>query len=105
MKKTKPGLENKELSHILKQLTKRIEAVTVDIHDMRFDLKAAKLRLNTIESNTEIMKVDIENISDVAEKVKKDTDSLIGITSEILANMVTQKEFNGLSQRVTALEN
>lgn len=43
------------------------------------------------------MKVDIE-------KMRENIDDLTATTSEILAKMVTQKEFQNLSQRVASLE-
>lgn len=96
---------------ILKRLAKRIEQATVDTHDIKFDLKAVKLRLGKVEDNTDIMKVDIENTRGDIEKIKKDikdikrnTDDLMETTAEILKNAATRGEIDGLSQRVTALE-
>lgn len=105
MKRVRKNSENEKLTDILKRLTKRMEEATVDVHEMKSDLKFVKLGLDAVDANTNIMKVDIEKMRDVLEKVKKDTDSLIDTTSEMLANMATQKEFNGLSRRVAALEN
>lgn len=98
MKNTKPALENEKLSHVLTQLVKRIEEATVDIHEMKRDLKVVSLKLYSVESNTKIMKVDME-------KMRGDIDDLIGMNKEILEKMVTQKEFDGLSRRVAVLEN
>lgn len=47
---------------ILKRIAKRIEDATVDIHTMKIDLKWLKIRIDSIEHNTNIMKVDIEKM-------------------------------------------
>lgn len=98
MKKIKTNVENKELLHLLKQLTKRLEEATVDIHEMKRDLKVVSLKLYSVESNTKIIKVDIE-------RMRENIADLIGMNKEILEKMVTQEEFKNLSQRVAALEN
>lgn len=82
---------------ILKRLSRRVEEAVVDIHDIKRDVKLVKMRLDTVETNTEITKIDVENI-------KNNINDLIENSSEILAKMVTQKEFENLSRRVTSVE-
>lgn len=105
MKKiTKQKPQEEQSIDILKRLAKRVEEATVDIHDMRFDLKSIKLRLSQVESNTEIMKVDVEKMRTVLEGVSRSTDDLMEMTAEILKKAITLDEHNALSQRVRILE-
>lgn len=63
MKKTTKQKPQEEQSiDILKRVAKRVEEATIDISDMKSDLKMVNLRLGVVEHNTEIMKVDIENM-------------------------------------------
>lgn len=105
MKKTKPSLGNNELSHILKQLTKRIEEAATDIHAMTRGIKSMSHRLGTVEGRLDTLTDNYVAIGVDMRKMREDTDDLIGMSREILAKMVTQKEFESLSQRVAALEN
>ena len=110
---------------ILKRLAKRIEEATVDIHSIKFYVKAMKLDMMSIESDTSIMKVDIERLkneigevkvdigglkTDIAttkkgiKEIKRDTEGIIETTTHILKEAVTHDEHSALSQRVTALE-
>lgn len=89
--------KDENIINILKQLTKRIEEATIDIHEMKRDMKFINLKLNSVDHNSGIIKVDVE-------KTREDVKDLINMISEILAKMVTQKELQSLSQRVASLE-
>ena len=67
--KQKP--QDEQSIDILKRVAKRVEEATVDINDMRYDLKSVKLRLGNVEHNTEIMKVDIEKLKFDMENMKE----------------------------------
>ncbi|MBI4084587.1 MAG: hypothetical protein HY431_01645 [Candidatus Levybacteria bacterium] len=97
MNKAQSNEKDKKLTDVLNRLTRRIEEATVDIHEMKRDLKFVNLRLHTVEKNTEITKIDVE-------KIRQNVDDLIETSSEILSKMVTQKEFDNLSRRVSSLE-
>lgn len=104
MKKIQQKPKDEQTISILKRVAKRVEEATIDISDMKSDLKMVNLRLSGVEHNTEIMKVDIEKMRTVLDEVKRSTDDLIDTTAEILEKAVTHDEHNALSQRVTALE-
>lgn len=103
---------------ILKRVAKRVEEATVDIHEMKRDLKFVNLRLGQVERNTELMKVDMEKMrAEIGEiktdmtrvkkdikEIKRNTEGLIETTAHILKEAVTHDEHNALSQRVFALE-
>jgi len=73
MKKTiKQKPQEEQSIDILKRVAKRVEDATVDINDIRYDLKSVKLRLGNVEHNTEIMKVDIEKLKFDMEDMKND---------------------------------
>lgn len=97
MKKRGETTKDEKALDILKRVAKRIEEATIDIHEIKGDLKFVNLRLHTVESNTKIVKVDIE-------KVREDMDDLISMSQEILSKMVTQEELQSLSQRLSSLE-
>src|SRR3989344_4163884 len=63
MKKTiKQKPQDEQPTDILKRIAKRVEETTIDISNMKSDLKMVSLRLSGVEHNTEIMKVDVEKI-------------------------------------------
>lgn len=63
MKKTvKQKPQDEQSIDILKRVAKRVEDATVDIGEMKRSLRLVNLRLSTVESNTGIMKVDVEKI-------------------------------------------
>lgn len=119
MKKEQKNPKEENIMQILKRLVKRVEEATVDIHEMKNDLKFVKLRLGSVEDSTKIMKVDMEKMrEDISEikgetneiktdvkKVWREVEDLSHTSEEILIKMVVQKEFKDLSQRVAALEN
>lgn len=51
-----------QLTSVFKQLAKRVEEATVDIHSIKFDVKTMKLDMKSIKSDSAIMKVDIEKM-------------------------------------------
>ena len=133
MKKTyKQKLQEEQSVDILKRVAKRVEETTIDISDMKSDLKMVNLRLSGVEHNTEMMKVDMEKMrGDIVDlrgglkevrgeiegvrgelatmkkgikEIKRDTEGLIVTTTHILKKGVTLDEHNTLSQRVSALE-
>ncbi len=111
MPKLQKPQEEKSID-ILKRIAKRVEESTIDIHSIKSDLKRVFIRLTKVEHNTEITKVDVENLKLDMKEVKKDIkevnreiNDLIQTNTEVLAKMVTQKELQFLSQRVDAIEN
>ena len=74
-KRTQPPKDEKSID-ILKRLAKRIEEATVDIHEIKSDLKFVNLRLHTVESNTKITKIDVEKIRTELERMKDGVSSL-----------------------------
>lgn len=104
MKKVQQKLKDDQTINILKGVAKRVEEATIDISDMKSDLKMVSLRLSNVEHNTKMMKVDIEKMRAVLDEVKRSTDDLINTTAEILEKVVTHDEHNALSQRVATLE-
>ena len=117
-KAIKQKTQEKQTVDILKRIAKRVEEATIDIHDIRFDLKSVKLRLGNVEHNTKIMKVDIEKIKNELEvvkdtmgtmrqdikEIKREVEGLTETTGFILKKAVTQDEHSALSQRVASLE-
>lgn len=96
MKRRKQSSKEEKMVDVLKKLAKRVEVATINIYEITRDLKFLKLGLQNVEHNTGVMKVDIE-------KIAGNIDDLIEMNSEILAKMVTRKEFEDLSQRVATL--
>lgn len=82
MKKPPKKSEDKSLVSVLKQLTKRTEEATVDIHDMKRDLKFIKLSLGSVEHNTELTKVDTSKLE---EKITKFRDDIFNRLDDISA--------------------
>lgn len=58
--KQKP--QDEQSIDILKRVAKRVEEATIDISDMKTDLKMLKFNLIRIEHDTGIMKADIERM-------------------------------------------
>lgn len=121
--KQKP--QDEQSISILKNVAKRVEDATIDIHSIKRDLKFVNLSLGQVERNTEVMKIDIERLknemgemkldigglkTDISimkkgiKEIKRDTEGLIETTAHILKNAITLDEHNDLSQRVSALE-
>ena len=48
--------------NILKQVARRVEGASVDIHSLKFDVKAMKLNMGFIQSDFAIMKVGVERM-------------------------------------------
>lgn len=111
MKKIKSSPKTEESIDILKKLAKRVEEAVIDIHETKRDLKFMKLKLISVEHNTQIMKVDVEKmnayVDELGKEMKtigKETTGIIDLTAEILEKMVTQQEFKNISHRVDRLE-
>jgi len=62
MKKIQQTPKGENTIDILKRVAKRVEETTIDISDMKSDLKMVNLRLGKVEHNTELMKVDMEKM-------------------------------------------
>ena len=62
MRKTQQKPKDEQTVDILKRVAKRVEEATIDISSIKTDIKFVKLRLSGVEHNTELMKVDIENM-------------------------------------------
>lgn len=60
----KQKMKDEQFIDILKQVAKRVEEATVDIHSIKFDLKAMKFDIIGLQSNSAIMKVDVEKMRD-----------------------------------------
>ena len=111
MKKIKQEPNDQQSIDILKRIAKRVEEAAIDIHAMKNDLQMVSIRLNNVEHNTKMMKVDMEKMRDEIggmkkdiKEIKKDTEGLIETTTHILKEAVTHDEHNTLSQRVASLE-
>lgn len=118
MKKLLPKPKNEQSADILERIARRIEEATVDISDIKRDIKFTDIRLGNVEHNTKLMKVDMEKIKDEMgemktdmgtmkkdiKEIKRNTEGLIEATAHILKEAVTQDEYNALSQRVAVLE-
>lgn len=89
MKKPSEKSEDKSLVSVLKQLTKRTEEATVDIHDMKRDLKFIKLRLGSVEHNTELTKVDTSKLE---ENITKFRDDIFNRLDDISAQLEGLRE-------------
>ena len=71
MKKTiKQKPQEEQSIDILKRVAKRVEEATVDIHELKTDLKWLKIKIYSIEDNTNIMKVDVERMKENYEAKK-----------------------------------
>ena len=118
MKKIQEEPKDEQTINILKRVAKRVEDATVDIHEMKRDLKFVNLRLGQVEDNTAIMKVDMEKMRNEMDEmkidmgtmkkdikdIKRSADNLMEITAEILKKAATREEVNDLCQRVAILE-
>lgn len=62
IKITKQKLQQEKSIDILKKVAKRVEDATIDIGEMKRSLRFVNLRLSEVESNTGIIKVDVEKI-------------------------------------------
>ncbi|MBI2028709.1 MAG: hypothetical protein HYT07_03830 [Candidatus Levybacteria bacterium] len=120
MKKTQQKQQEAILS-ILKPIAKRIEEATVDIHEMKTDLKWVNLRLSNLEGDTKIMKVDIIKVRGDIDNMRGDMnqmrsvleDKLIGIENRLhkritnvadLIAMSLVKEFKTVDKRIRKIE-
>lgn len=64
MKKAKTNPQNENLVNVLKQLTKRIEEVTADIHDIRGDMAGIHLGVDVLKIDGKVIKSDLEKLRD-----------------------------------------
>lgn len=71
MKKiTRQKPQDEQSIDILKRVARRVEDATIDIGEMKRSLRFVNLRLSAVESNTGIMKVDIEKMrEEMSEKL------------------------------------
>ena len=85
MKKTiKQKPQDEQPTDILKRIAKRGEETTIDISNMKSDLKMVSLRLSGVEHNTEIMKVDVEKIKfDISNAEENLVSKLVGLESRL----------------------
>lgn len=104
MKSLQNADKNDEILKILKRLTIRIEDATVDIHSLKSDVKMMNLRLGSVEKSTKLMQIDIENIKEKIIIMGKKVNEIVKTQSEIVENMVTQKEFSHHNSRISSLE-
>jgi predicted RNase H-like nuclease (RuvC/YqgF family) len=87
----KQKIKEEQSFDILKKVAKRVEEATVDISSMKSDLKMVSLRLSAVEHNTEITKVDVENLKGEINGLKGETSGLKG-------------EINGLREETKGME-
>lgn len=80
-----------QLADILKQLTKRVEEATVDIHSIKFDVKFMKLDMKSIKSDSAIAKVDIERIRDESKIYK---DEILAKMDEVMGELGVMRDEN-----------
>lgn len=104
MKKVNKRIKNENALDFLKRFAKRIETLVVGVSEIKVDIglikndiKVVRLRLDNVESDIKALKVDVK-------KINRSIDDMSDMTSDILANMVTQDEFKNLSKRVAVIE-
>ena len=103
MKKVQQKPTDKQILDVLKKLTSRVEDATVDIHSIKFDVKAMKLDMMRLESNSSIMKVDIERIREEIEELE----IRLGKRITNIADLITvsqAKNFKNVEKRIQKLE-
>lgn len=108
MKKTiKQKPQNEQSLDILKRVAGRVEEATVDIHEMKRDLKLVNLRLGQVEDNTEIMKVDIEKMREELDDKLLGVEDRLGKRIAHVADLITislSKKLQKVGKRVTKVE-
>jgi len=71
MKKiVKQKSQDEQSVDLLKRVAKRVEEATVDIHSIKYDIKAMKLDMGFIQSDFAIMKVDVEKTREELREVE-----------------------------------
>ena len=99
--KQKP--QDEQVLDVLKRLIKRIEEATVDIHSIKFDVKASKLDVGYIESDLSIMKVDVEKIREELEGVEDRLGKRIANVADLITISLSKK-LQKVKKRVHKLE-
>jgi len=61
---------DEEIIDYLKRILKRVEEATIDISNMKTDLKMLKFNLMRIEHDSELMKADVERMRENYEAKK-----------------------------------
>lgn len=87
------------LANILKQLIKRVEEATVDIHSIKFDVKTMKLDMKSIKSDSAIMKVDIEKMRDESKTYK---DEILTELDGVMGELGVMRDENALGAGQTS---
>ncbi len=106
----KQKIKEQQSLDILKKVAKRVEETTVDISSMKSDLKMVSLRLSGVEHNTEIMKVDVENLKGEINGLREETKGMeIRLSKRItnVADLITislGKKLQKVKKRVTKVE-
>lgn len=105
MKRKEPHLpkNNEKVINILNRVAKRVEEATVDINDIKFDLKSMKLRLIGVEHNTSMIKVDVENSREDLKKTETRLNKRITKVGDLITITLAQKT-EQLERRVVQLE-
>ncbi|MBI4078742.1 MAG: hypothetical protein HY429_00355 [Candidatus Levybacteria bacterium] len=88
---------------ILKRIAKRVEEASVDVNDIKFDLKSIKARLGNVEHNTAVMKIDMEKLREQLEKTEARLDKRIMNVGDLITIAFT-KRFEKVEKRVSKLE-
>lgn len=88
-KNIKKTPQDEQVIEMLKKLTSRVEDATIDISSIKSDLKFVNLRLNGVEHNTEIMKVDIEKMKEYFESKLTEVGNRLDKRIEYVADLIT----------------
>lgn len=97
----KQKIKEEQSIDILKRVAKKVEEATIDIGNMKSDLKMVSLRLSGVEHNTEIMKVDMEGLKGEMGNIKGAMGDLKGEMGGLKGEMGSLKgEMKGMEVRL-----
>ncbi|MBF8250164.1 MAG: hypothetical protein HW400_765 [Candidatus Levybacteria bacterium] len=99
----KQKIKDEQFIDILKKVAKRVEEATVDIHSIKFDIKAMKLDMGFMQSDIAIMKVDMEKTREELQTVKVELGKRITNVADLITISLDQK-FGRIEKRIKKLE-
>lgn len=106
----KQKIKEEQSIDILKRVAKRVEEATIDIGNMKSDLKMVSLRLSGVKHNTEIMKIDMESLRGEMGSLKGEMkgmevrlDKRISHVADLITISMDQK-FRTIQKRVQKIE-
>ena len=92
MKKGTLKAQEETATNILKQLAKRMEDATVDIHSIKGNVAGMYLVLDTVKMDVKLIKSDVEKLRDENHEIKeelKETESRLDKRIEHVADLIT----------------